>query len=192
MVGVSTSWTTPDPRRAATTAPAFGSPYVLPATASPTLVEDARAGILAAVVTVLVGAPLGLLWAALAPRVDVSIQGRDVTLIQPGSNAFIAGDGAFLFAALLAGVVGGVLAWRLGRAHGPAVVVGLAVGGAVAAYVAMRVGQQVGLEEVQRAVTAGQQGALELNLRLRAREALVAWPVGSLLGYVGASLLRGR
>jgi hypothetical protein len=71
-------------------------------------------------------------------------------------------------------------------------VVGLAVGGAVAAYVAMRVGQQVGLEEVQRAVAAGQQGALELNLRLRAREALVGWPVGSLLGYVGVSLLRKR
>jgi hypothetical protein len=41
-------------------------------------------------------------------------------------------------------------------------------------------------------VSSGRQGVLELTLRLRAQEALVGWPVGALLGYLGASLLRGR
>jgi len=45
---------------------------------------------------------------------------------------------------------------------------------------------------VQAAVDGGLQGALELNLRLRAREALVGWPVGALAAYVGASMVRGR
>ncbi len=183
------SWTTPDPRRAT---PAFGPPQVLPAVASPSLVEDARAGVTAAVVTVLVGAPIGLLWAALAPRVDVVITGENVQLAEPGTSAFIAGDGFFLLAVVVAGVVGGLLAWRLGREHGPAVVAGLTLGGLAAAYVAMRVGSTVGLEDVQQAVSAGQQGALELSLRLRAKEALVGWPVGALVAYVGASLVRGR
>lgn len=186
---MSTSWTTPDPRRPA---PAFGAPHVLPGAASSSLLQDVRAGLTAAVVPVLVGAPVGLLWAALAPRVDVVVAGGNVQLAEPGTSAFIAGDGAFLLAVLLAGAVGGVLAWWLGREHSPAVVVGLTVGGLAAAYVAMRVGSTVGLEEVQRAVSAGQQGALELSLRLRAKEALVGWPVGALVAYVGASFVRGR
>lgn len=192
MVGVSTSWPSPDPRRPRGSAPAVDQPYAEPEPARPTVAADARAGLLAAVVSVLVGAPVGLLWAALAPRVDVVIAGTEVQLAEPGSNAFIAADGAFLVAVALAGVVGGVLAWALGREHGPSVVVGLTAGGVLAAVVAMMVGEQVGLDQVEQAVRAGQQGLLELNLRLRAREALVGWPVGALLGYVGASFVGGR
>ncbi|TAL19327.1 MAG: DUF2567 domain-containing protein [Frankiales bacterium] len=194
--GVSTLWSAPDPRRAASPPGAvrapFAAPYVVAAPAHPTLWHDAFAGLLAAVVTVLVGAPVGLLWAAVAPTVDVVVDGDQVQLVEPGSSAFIATDGFFLFAVALAGVVGGVLAWRLAHPHGPAVVVGLTLGGLAAAYVAMVVGEQVGLAEVQQAVQAGQQGALELTVRLRAEEALVGWPVGALVGYAAASLLRGR
>ncbi len=193
---MSTLWSAPDPRRAAAspgavTAP-FATSYAVVATARPSAWHDAFAGVLAAVVTVLVGAPVGLLWAAVAPRVDVVVDGDQVQLVEPGSSAFIATDGFFLLAVALAGVVGGVLAWRLAHPHGPAVVVGLTLGGLAAAYVAMVVGEQVGLAEVQQAVQAGQQGALELSVRLRAGEAVVGWPVGALVGYVGASLLRGR
>lgn len=157
-----------------------------------TLWHDAFAGVLTAVVTVLVGAPVGLLWAGLAPTVDVVVAGDQVQLVEPGSSAFIATDGFFLIAVALAGVVGGVLAWSLAHPHGPAVVVGLTLGGLAAAYVAMVVGEQVGLTEVTQAVQAGQQGALELTVQLRAQEALVGWPVGALVGYAAASLLRGR
>ena len=189
---MSTSWTTPDPRRTAATAPAFATAHVVPAEGSPPVAEDVKAGLLAAVVPVLLGAPVGLLWAALAPRVQVVVAGEDVQLVEPGGSGFIAGDGYFLAAVLVAGLVTGLVAWRLGRAHGPAVVVGLTAGSLVAAYVAMKVGQQVGFEEVQRIVDSGRQGALELSLRLRAQEALVGWPVGALLAYVGASFVRGR
>ena len=191
-----TLWSAPDPRRIARAADAvplpFGAPYAAAASTVPTLWQDAVAGLLAAVVTVLVGAPVGLLWAAAAPKVDVVVAGDSVQLVEPGSSAFIATDGFFLLGVLLAGAIGGVLAWWLAHAHGPAVVVGLTLGGLAAAWVAMVVGEQVGLAEVESAVRAGQQGALELTVRLRAQEAVVGWPVGSLLGYAAASLLRGR
>ena len=173
------------------TAP-FATPFAVLAPTRPSVLHDAFAGLLAAVVTVLVGAPVGLLWAAFAPQVEVVVAGEQVQLVEPGSNAFIATDGFFLIAVTLAGLIGGVLAWRLAHAHGPAVVVGLTLGGLAAAYVAMVVGQQVGLAEVEQAVRAGQQGALELTVKLRAREAVVGWPVGALVGYAAASLLRGR
>ena len=189
---VSNVWSTPDPRRTATTAPGFGTPYVLPLHGSPSWRGDAFAGLLAAVVTVLAGAPVGLLWALIAPRVDVVVQGENVSLARPGSSDFIAGDGFFLLAVTVAGVVSGLVAWRLGREHGPGVVVGLAVGGLAAAYVAQVTGGQVGLAEVQRAVEAGQQGALELSLRLRADVAMVGWPIAALVAWIAAATLRGR
>lgn len=190
---MSTSWPAPDPRPSAAVAPTFASPPLELDQPAPPVARDLFAGALAAAVTVLVGAPVGLLWAALAPRVDVVLEGGQVQLVETASSGFIAGDGAFLLAVALAGALGGLATWWLGRAHGPAVVVGLALGGAAAAYVAMVVGLQVGLEEVQRAVDTGLQGAFALPpTKLRAREALVGWPVGSLLAYVGASLARGR
>jgi hypothetical protein len=191
MVAVSTSWPRPDQRPVASAPPAFAAADVQPA--RPALAVDVYAGLLTAAVTVLVGAPIGLLWAAFAPRVDVVRQGENVQLVEPGTSGFIAADGAFLLAVAIAGAVGGVVCWLLAREHGPAVVVGLTVGGILAAYVAMNVGVQVGLQEVEAFGAAGGQGVFGLPpTKLRLREALVGWPVGALLAYVGATLLRGR
>jgi hypothetical protein len=159
---------------------------------SPPILDDARAGLLTVAVTVLIGAPLGLLWAALAPQVAVVVMGENVNLVEAYTDKFIAADGYFLAAVLVAGVLGGLIAFGLGSAHGPAVVVALTLGGLVAAYVAMSVGEQVGVQGLRDAVRAGGQGAFELNLELKAREALLGWPLGSLLAYLGASLLRRR
>lgn len=187
------SWTTPDPRRTAPSPPVFGTPYVpVVEPPAPSLKDDVIAGVLTAAVTLLAGAPLGLLWAALAPRVAVVIENGSASLVRPMTDEFIAGDGYFLFAVLVAGLVGGLAAWRWGRAHGPAVVVALAAAGVAAAYVAMVVGQLVGAEAVEVAVAGPGQQTVELALRLRAREALVGWPVASLIGYLGASFVRGR
>lgn len=189
---MSTSWSAPDPRRTAVVARPFGVAVEQPVAEPLRVGDEVREGLVTAAITLLVGAPIGLFWAAVAPRVDVVISGDRVDLADSGSSAFIAGDGFFLLAVTLAGVVGGLAAWRLARRHGPGVVLGLALGGLAAAYVAMVVGQQVGADAVQAAVDSDLQGALELNLRLRAREALVGWPVGALVAYVLASLVRGR
>ncbi len=185
---MSSSWSTPDPRR--TTGLVLQPEHEPARTTRGQVAADVRAGLVAVIASVLVGAPVGLLWAAVAPRVDVVIAAGNANLAMPGTSDFIAADGLFLFTTAVAGLVGGAVAWVLGRRHGPGVVVGLAVGGLLAALVAMRVGQTVNADEVEAFVRAGQQGALELSLRLRAREALVGWPVAALVAYVALSLLR--
>jgi hypothetical protein len=190
---VSTSWTTPDPRRTPPAAPLFGEAYVHVEQATPPSPrQDLVAAVLTVVATVLAGAPVGLLWAAVAPKVAVVIEDGNVSLVRPMSDEFITGDAYFLFAMVLAGAVGGLVAWRLGRAHGPAVVLALAAAGLLAAYVAMVVGQLVGAEAVELAAASTSQEVVELTLRLRAKEAMVGWPAASLLAYLGASFVRGR
>ena len=187
---MSTSWSRPGMPARVVTGTAFGTAYERVEPAAPPPLDDAKVGLLTLVVTVLVGAPLGLLWAGLAPRVDVVVMGEDVNLTEAYGDAFIAADGFFLAAVLLAGFVGGLIAWRFGAAHGPAVVVALTLGGLAAAFVAMTVGEQVGLETLREAVRTGGQGAFQLNLELKADTALLGWPLASLVAYLSASSLR--
>lgn len=189
---MSTSWSSPTPREQTVTGTAFGAPYERVETVRPPLLEDAKVGLVTLAVTVLLGAPLGLLWAGLAPHVDVVVMGGNANLTEPYTDGFIAADASFFAAVALAGVIGGLIAYRFGSASGPVAVLALTVGGLVAAYVAMTVGEQVGLQALRDAVRAGGQGLFELNLELKARAALVGWPLGSLLAYLGASLLRRR
>ena len=138
-------------------------------------------------VTVLTGVPVGLLWAEIAPRVSVVITADDVQLVDRNSDAFIASDGYFVAAVLVAGALAGALAWRLGSRHGPAVVPGLALGGLLAALVAMVVGGMVGVP-VTELVDAGVQGPAQAPVRLRSQSALLAWPAASLLVYLALVL----
>ncbi|MDQ3611990.1 MAG: DUF2567 domain-containing protein [Actinomycetota bacterium] len=186
---MSTSWSRPGAPARIVSGTAFGQPYERVEPDTPPPLEDVKVGLLTLVVTVLVGAPIGLLWAGFAPRVDVVVMGEDVNLTQAYGDAFIAADAFFLAAVLLAGFVGGLIAWRFGAAHGPAVVVALTVGGLAAAVVAMIVGEQVGLETLREAVRAGGQGSFQLNLELKATAALLGWPLASLVAYLSASSL---
>jgi hypothetical protein len=179
-------WASPDPRPRGD-----GTPFGAPPTAAPDgtpLSHDVHAGLLTVAVTVLVGAPVGLLWAALAPRVAVEITGDDVQVLGAYTDGFIAVDAWFFAAVVLAGLVGGVLAWWLGAAHGPAVVLGLVVGGLAAAWIAGRVGGEVDRVSVEQLVEAGVQGRRELAVRLRSTSALLGWPIASLLAFLALSV----
>ena len=187
------SWTTPDPVRgpgpATLAEPELGPSPVAAAEATPDLATDARAGAAAAVALVLLGAPVGLLWALVAPKVSVVITGTDIVFPNPDRSAFIAADGAFLAIVFTVGLVTGALAWLLGRRHGPALVLGLAVGGLLAAYVASRTGALLNESEARDLVEAGRSGAADLAVRLRATEAVLGWPVAALIGFVVPSVL---
>ena len=183
---MSSPWAAPDLRPAA-----GGTPLsAVPSRTSPPWWSDAWAGLLTVAVTVLVGAPVGLLWAALAPRVAVEIVAGDVEVLDRWSDGFIAADGYYLAAVLVAGVVGGLLTWWRASAHGPAVVVALAVGGLAAAWVAMVVGGLVGQGSAAELVAAGVQGRQELPVRLRATSAVLGWPIASLTTYLLVALWR--
>lgn len=172
-------------------APAHGAPREPD---GPGLREDAAAAGVTAAALVLLGAPLGLLWAALAPRVQVVLGGTGGPgLVDPETSAFVVADLGFGLLALGAGLVCGLVALLVPalRAYGPGTVVGLLVGGLLAAFVASRTGQEVGLEEFRAAVRDPQgAGTVDATVRLRAVEALVLWPVGALVAYAVGTALR--
>lgn len=184
------SWSSPDPRRVVTTGTAFLLLDERVEDPSPPLRHDLAAGLLAFVVTVLAGAPVGLLWSALAPRAEAVRVGERI-VFDRSSSAFIAADGFFFGAVLLAGLATGLLAWWFGRDHGPAVVLGLAAGGFAAAAVAMLVGEQVTNTTYDAAIRVGQD-RLDVALVLRAREALAGWPVAALIAFLVPTLLTDR
>ncbi len=180
-------WASPDPR----TRPGGTSSTAPTADAPRTPVwHDVRAGLLTVAITVLTGAPVGLLWAALAPRVRVEVSGEDVQVLDTYTDGFIAVDGWFFAAVVVAGLVGGLLASRLGAAHGPAVVLGLVAGGLAAAWIAARVGGEVDRATVEQLVDSGVEGRHELAVRLRSTSALLGWPIASLLAFLASSTLR--
>lgn len=161
---------------------------VLPPASDPSEPSQARTGVLVVVGMVLLGAPLGLLWAAVAPTVEVVLEGGGSRLADPNDDGFFAVDAAFLVLALLAGVLSGSVAWRLVRHPGTGVVIGLVVGGLLAAEVARRTGELVNAGDALAALESGREGVVELSVRLRAEQARLAWPVGALAAHAVAAL----
>jgi hypothetical protein len=152
--------------------------------------EDLVTFALTAAVTVLLGAPLGLVWSAVAPHAHVTVAAGETYITDGATEVFIAGDGWFIGLSLLVGVGCGVLAWLVARRSGPFVVVGLAVGGLVAAYVASRVGVRVGQDAWLPAAHSGREGTYTGNVVLKAQAAMVVWPLAAVSAF--AALVASR
>lgn len=152
--------------------------------------SDLLTGLFAAAVVILLGAPVGLLWSAVAPHSHAVVEAGGAYLADAQTEVFIAGDGWFLGLTILVGVVCGVLAWLAGRTSGPVVVVALAVGGLAAAYVASRVGVRIGQDALRAAVRSGQPGTYTSNVALQTKAALVGWPLGAVAAF--ATLVASR
>ena len=148
--------------------------------------HDAQvAGVVVGVV-VLLGAPLGLLWSALSPRLTVDlVAGKDPQGRHIEGKDFIGADGSYVVLCLLAGIACGALAWRLARRSGPWTVVALLVGGLAAAKVAAVVGVRPGRSEVMAMIRDPKITAtVHLFLKLRSPWTVVAWPVGALVAFL--------
>ena len=143
-----------------------------------------------AAVTVLLGAPLGLLWSAVAPHAHVTVEAGDAYISDATTEVFVAGDGWFVGLSLLAGLLCGVVAWLAVRRSGPFTVVGLALGSAAAAYVASRVGVRIGQDHLRELVRSGRQGTYAGNIALQANAALVVWPLAAVAAF--AALVASR
>lgn len=146
---------------------------------------------------VLLGAPAGLLWSAVAPHYRVERTKGELTLPNiESTKAFIGADGSYFVVVLVLGLLSGVLAWRFARRSGPWTVVALAVGGTLAALIAARVGLIPGSKDAVEALrgTSGKDGTFELFLgarnqktgdqSLRGAWAAVGWPVGALSAFL--------
>lgn len=153
-------------------------------------------------VIVLLGAPAGLVWSRVAPRLTVTVtdQGGDAPDLL-SSKAFIGADASYLLIMVAMGVACGLLAWRFVRRSGPFAVGGLVVGGLLAALVAAEVGLRPGSDEALEALseTSGFRGEVELylgrkdaedELSLRAPWAAVGWPVGACVTFLALAFRR--
>lgn len=159
--------------------------------------SDLRVFVVTVATVLLLGAPTGLLWSAVAPHYTVRVTDDGLQLDNiESSKAFIGADGSYAVVVLAVGVLCGVLAWRFGRQAGPWTVAGLVVGGVLAALVAAEVGLRPGTPEAFAALQPGSayRGTVELYLgkrtgdandvALRAQWAFVLWPLGSLVAFL--------
>lgn len=114
-----------------------------------------------AAVVALLGVPLGLAWAALAPDVPVRATAGGPVLAEPQGEQPVAADGWFVLLAAPFGVLVAGAAWRfLRRARGPGTVAAVAAGATIAGLLAWWVGRQPGLSAYEQAVAAASAGEL--------------------------------
>ncbi|MGC1210642.1 MAG: DUF2567 domain-containing protein [Micromonospora sp.] len=105
------------------------------------------------------GAPLGLLWAAIAPDTPVLKTPEGAIYAQPAPEQPIAADGWFSVLGLGFGVLAAVALWfLLRRWRGPVGLVAGALGGLGAALVAWQVGRRIGLSTYQRLLESAPDG----------------------------------
>jgi hypothetical protein len=156
------------------------------APAAPSLLAEAAAGTVALGLVALLGAPIGLLWAAVAPKVEVVRTGQGLDLVSSETKSFVGADGWLFVLGLLVGAVCGFVAWRLGRRHALGTVLGLVLGSVLAAIIAWRVGHLVDVPRLSATLhSLPGKPVIDPTLDVRAKGVLLAWPFASAAVFLG-------
>lgn len=152
-----------------------------------------RWALFALIATVAASALLGLLtgfiWAAVAPRAVLVVQGRGAAyVLNSETDAFIVADAWFSLLTAVAGLICGLVGYVVAvRRHGVLPLVGLLLGGVAGSWLAMWIGQQQGLAGFRAQLATSPAGTrLREPLVLGGHGALAFWPlvVGLLVGSV--------
>lgn len=144
----------------------------------------------------LLGAPIGLLWQAISPELDLR-------LVQLGSEtafkAEFAADVRFLALGVVIGTAFGWfgsigLKWIDAQRYLAALVIGLAVGAFLCALVAAHVGELYRMDQLLKVIRPGlDHDTISLiAFRLRAGQALLVFPVFALVGLAARVQLDKR
>ncbi|MDF2257042.1 DUF2567 domain-containing protein [Streptantibioticus ferralitis] len=152
----------------------------------PSLGRELRDGGIVAAAVAVCGVLFGLLWVWLAPQVPLISDGSAVYLKNSEGEQAIGADGWFALMGLGFGVLtaAAVFLWR--RAGGVAIVVGLAVGAVLGSLIAWRLGVWLGPTQnvVAHAKAVGPNKVFYAPLELRAKGALLAWPVAAMAAFL--------
>ena len=173
--------------------PARRGSRVLPAQPAPLRVE-ARSGLVTALVVALLGLPVGLVWAAIAPRVDVVTATGRLDFVDAQTKDFIAADGLLFALGVAAGLLTGLVVWRRGHGRPLGALLGIACGGVLATLLAARTGAFLDARTEDAVALAA--GALapgspaELPLRLNSYAVLLGWPAMAVLVFTVRALRR--
>lgn len=115
------------------------------------------------------GPLLGLLWAAVGPRVQVRMTSQGPALVNPEPEQFIADEGWYLIITVAFAVIVTLVLWAvLQRYRGPVMLVALAAGFAGAGVLAWWVGSHLGLDhyhELLKHAPVGSRFAKPVGLR---------------------------
>lgn len=154
----------------------------------------------AAVITVAValgGVLLGLLWWWLAPHVplvgDQSGKSWVVYLKDTEGEQAAGADGTFTLLGLGFGLVSAVAVFLWRRRGGVPLVVALGLGGLLGSLLAWRLGIWLGpgSDVIAHAKAVGKGVTFPAPLKLGAKGALLAWPLGAALVHLGLTALFG-
>lgn len=157
--------------------------------------HETRVALVTGVALILCGAPMGVAWAWLAPRLDIP------AVVAGSESAFAVQfdqDLVYLALGVLVGVAAGWIAYRFAAAHGTGVVVGLAVGGVLAGLIAATVGHRYRMPGLLSYIKPGldtQTRAQTVSLiafELRASAFALAVPVAALLTVLARLYYAGR
>ncbi|MET7675106.1 AAA family ATPase [Streptomyces seoulensis] len=178
--------------------PSGGTPVADPyGQDGPGMKTEVREAVVVGVAVALSGVLLGLLWWWLAPHVPLVGETTDrswVVYLKDTEGEQAAGvDGTFTLLGLAFGLISAVVVFLLRRRGGVPLVVGLGVGGLLASLLAWRLGVWLGptSDVIAHAKAVGAGVTFPAPLRLGAKGALLAWPLGALLVHLGLTALFG-
>jgi hypothetical protein len=152
--------------------------------------REVLAGVITAVVLVLLGAPLGLLWSRLTLHTALLRFGRGDThawATVGAAEGLVRADFLFFVVTVVAGVACGVVAWLLARRAGPGVAVGLLVGGIAGALVAQAVGRRAIVDGIgaviERRYGVPLSNAIVVLPPTMAHGVVLAWAIGAIVTF---------
>ncbi len=163
-------------------APAAG-PGAPAGTDDPPLGRELREAALIALVVMVSGVLLGVLWNWLAPHIPLIADTRNVYLKDTEGEEAIGTDGTFLLLSLGFGVVSAAVTFLVRRRGGIPLVVALTAGGLLGAAVGWVTGMWLGPtpDVVAHAKQVGPGVTFYGPLRLQAKGALLAWPLAAMV-----------
>lgn len=141
----------------------------------------------------LVGLLLGALWLWLAPRIPLVSDSTAVYLKDTEGEQAVGVDGTFTLLGLAFGAVSGLVVFLWRKRGGIPLVVGLALGSLLGGLLAWRFGIWLGPAQdvAAHAKEVGKGVVFDAPLELKAKGALLAWPLAALVVHLGLTGLFG-
>lgn len=143
--------------------------------------------------TAVLGATVGFVWSAAAPRpLLVIVTHGSADVVHPETSAFIVADAWFAALSLLGGIISGLIGYLFAvRRHGPSAMLGVLAGALAAALIARWIGEQSGVAAFNHLLTVGRPGALlRAPVKLGGVGALSFWPLAAGLTAGGWEAVR--
>ncbi|MFD4654384.1 hypothetical protein ACFWP2_02015 [Kitasatospora sp. NPDC058444] len=160
------------------------------------LLPEARVGAGVVVACLVAGLVAAGLWAWLAPKVPLVVDGDRILYADPEGEQRAGADAVFVLIGLGAGILtalGAFLATRR-RGGGIAVALGLTVGGLLGSIGAWRIGRRLGPgnDLIAEARRVGNGGHFDAGIDLGALGALLVWPMAAMVVLLLLSAAFGK